>query len=636
MYIWDLGIYWDAFKVYGREAAAHGPWLKALRQSVAHDEYNAAAVVPLIPVYRLFGGDRLVYVTAVAALYLTPAAMIAAHIARRSSAPGWWTAALALFAALFSPLFWNPTIRGYLDMIGLIPFGAATWIVLRSRFLTRASVYEALGFGLAIWLTFVFRRWYAFSLIALIAASLAVAVALLAANRPFSLAAARRTALIYVLAGVACLSPALAFQAPLLLQILDTNYALAFSAYQASAADQLRSYYANFGAFMLAFAAVGLGYDLWRRRFESLFCAAVAVLTGVLFARVQAPSPQHFLPVAFLLFPAYFSGLSLASSRLVLISRPLICGLIALNFLTVYLKEWPAPANFLRAPFPEARFLPLRINHFDEVQRLLRDLKALPRDGKITVFASSLLLSESLFYALDEEIRPRLLWPGHVDLRDRFHWEVLRGDYFVVGAPTPTDLPRSSQRVITYPAEEIANGTGIGAGLERIVGPYTLGNEALAYVYKRNAPIAADAVAGLAERLYAHYPEWRRDDQGDVGLLLAVADITGDAGRVRKLSHDALSISPGNGDAVEIAFRNAGVLAARRAVVSVDAEVLRRCPDADGVSAELKVEGAASRTVDAPPGGRAEFDLPADARIALSVGPRANTHCDDAVIQFVH
>ena len=254
-----------ALKSFGREVATHGPWLEHLRQSVAHDEYNAAAVIPLMPVYLLSGGDRFVYVTAVAALYLTPAALIAAAIAGRSAAPGRWTRALVLIAALFFPPFWNPTIRGYVDTVGLIPSVGGTFTVLRSRFLTRASVYEACGVRPRDLAGLPVSPMVHFSLIAVIAGSLLVAAALLSTIRPFSFAASRAHGPADVFAGVACL------------------------------------------------------------------------------------------------IPAYFLALAAASSRIVLMSRPLIRGLIALNFLTVYLKEWPGAASALRSPFPEVRFLPMRI-----------------------------------------------------------------------------------------------------------------------------------------------------------------------------------------------------------------------------------------------------------------------------------
>ncbi|MEJ1938447.1 hypothetical protein WDZ92_50275, partial [Nostoc sp. NIES-2111] len=229
-------------------------------QSISEEDYNVSGLWPLLPVYWLLGGDRVVYVAAICALYVVPAALVAAYLAlqgRSAAGPVW----LAVISALLMPVFWNAALRGMIDPIGLIPLGLAASMIWNTRFLTQGSRRAALGLGVLLWLPFLFRRWFAFSLVALIGLSLVAALCTLLLNRKADgrplLAQLRDTLGRWSLAGLATILGLVLYQLPLVDRILHTDYSDIYSAYQMSVWDHVTAYSANFGPVVAVFLALG-------------------------------------------------------------------------------------------------------------------------------------------------------------------------------------------------------------------------------------------------------------------------------------------------------------------------------------------------------------------------------------------
>ena len=303
-YLWDWGAYWRQYQHYGDAFTTNiGQFLKHIAASVATDDYNPSALVPMMPLYWLFGGDRATYIAGLCALYVVPTAFVAAQLARDPNDETPATRAPVLLAAFLYPVFWNAALRGMVDAAGLIPLGLAAAAIWDTRFLTRASWKTAALLGLSLWLTFLLRRWYAFSLIALISLSVVAAVAVLLRRRPLTSTEALRTFALYCLAGASFAASLLLLQLPLVLRVLATSYSDVYSAYQRPMWDQIVIYYNEFGAFTLAPAALGLIVDIRRRRYRSLFFLMVASLTGYGFSRNRRPvcstsyrSPSCYFP----------------------------------------------------------------------------------------------------------------------------------------------------------------------------------------------------------------------------------------------------------------------------------------------------------------------------------------------------
>ena len=518
VYAWDWGMYWNLFRMLGGLASESAAKFLALTlQSISESDYNVSGLLPLLPVYWLLGSERVVYVAAICALYVVPAALTAAYLAlqgKPASGPVW----LAVISALLMPVFWNAALRGMIDPIGLIPLGLAANMLWTTRFLTQASRTTALRLGILLWLPFLFRRWYAYSLVALIVLSLIAAAILIWRECRTSSPSRKwvpvlRTLPRWAVAGTVMILGLVLYQLPLIYRIVNTDYGAVYAAYQTSRWQQAVSYWQNFGPVIGAFLLLGAGVDIHRRNWKTLFFLAVALLIGLSFARQDfAPGVQHYLPIALMIFPVCCSGISFAWQGLSSPWRLAVPLVLVLNFANTYVPPSTGSVQAVREALGGPAYPPLRLDRYADYVKLTDDLLALGDNTRIAVFASSLNLSGSLLTAVNPGLRPRMIAVGEVDLRDRFPWDALDADYVIIGHPTQIHLDPQGQRVIAIPAEEIAAGTGIGASFESTGHRYELANGVTGEVYHRFRPIPAADLAAFKEQFYQIYPQWRADD----------------------------------------------------------------------------------------------------------------------------
>ena len=637
-YVWDFSGYWNQYKNTGRHFLED--WRDALRQTqllIASQDYNPSSILPLLPIYWLFGGDRAPYVAGIAVIYLVPVAFVAARLARADAGPQARLSLLTLFVAFSYPAFWRPTLRGMVDVAGLLPLGLAALILFRTDYLTKANWKTALGFGLLLWSAFLLRRWYAFSLVALVMTALLFLFATALSNRR-PLAPVLRAAIPnYAVAGVTALVALACFQPHLLTRILTTSYSDSYSAYQADLAGHLKIYYDHLGLWLLALAATGLVADLLRKRMRSAFGACVAILTMTLFSRIQAPGLQHSLPVELFLFPAYASGLLFLAQRLPAprLAAPALGVLVSLNFLSTFAPfGWGAgePARLL---FPQARYGPLRLAQYDEYLRLISDLKALEPGATVAIFASSFTMSDSLLAALDPAVARRLEDVAHVDRRDGFDWMALAADYALIGEPTPLHLKAGSQKVIEFPAQDIAAGEGIGAAFVDSRRRYRLDDGVTARLYKRLRAVSAEEIGHLANRFYAVYPDWKRQ-KATVRFGLASARIaTGEAtGQVWSPNPDLMLVRPGLTQPTTVTFRMDEWFRPRRVMVSALNTSRLPCKNDESLVIEIGSPGAEPSSLVAAGERSASMDIPDSDQFTIAVAPATEASCGIAIFTF--
>lgn len=515
-YAWDWGSYWRMFRVLGvLSTESIGRFVVVVVSSISSADYNVSGLIPLVPVYSLFGGERTAYVAAICAAYVVPAAMVAAHLALPAGAHE-NAKRLSILCALLMPVFWNAALRGMIDVLGLIPLGLACHMLWKTRYLTQATRHDAAILGVLLWLPFLIRRWYAISLVALICLSVLAALAILLHERrkadpmqkPLH---AMETLACWAIAGRSALICLLVFQLSLVVRILTTDYGEIYSAYQLSFVEQIAVHYRNFGPIILVFMMIGLAVDILQRCWKNLFFLGVAVVTVLMFMQVQSPGVQHFLPVALMIFPTCFSGVYFLWQRLAMPLRFLLPLLLLLNFANSYFPISGGALQMVRSALVGPSYPPLHLQNLDEYRRLINDLLTIDTTSKIAVFASSMELSDSLLVALDPRLEARLLQVSHVDLRDGFNWDVLDADYAVIGRPTPLHLNPEGQRVISVPSEAIAASQSIGASYISTGHHYGLDNGIVAQVYRRFRSIPEDDLSDLRNTFHRLYPQWSQD-----------------------------------------------------------------------------------------------------------------------------
>lgn len=642
VYVWDFGAYWHFFQNYGKMIAANTPgWFESIQHSIRESDYNPLSVVLLYPFYVVFGDSRTVYIAAVSLFYLLPTACIATLVAAESRLVGRRALWLLFVLALSYLPFWRPTLRGMVDIAGLVPLGAATLLVFRTDFLRRRSWSAALALGVLLYAPFLLRRWYAFAIVAFLAMLFVCGmIARLRAGQPLWKAFVSLVAPM-TLAGCVSLILLALLQYDLVARVIGTSYGDLYAGYQIDFALHFVYIPIRFGWYFLLLMALGAILALFKRDLVILFCLGAAVLTFFLFIRVQQLGFHHLLPIAFWVFPAYAAGASWLGRRLPLLPERLrLLPFSALALLIFVLTVFPGfqRSNGIVAFFvPEDQIEPLHLQNYPEYRRLVADLMAKPDIGeRVTVFASSLALSDWLLQEIEPGLVPHVSPAAHVPSTDFFRFDNLRSRYVVVADPPQTQLAPGFQDQIVFPSEMILKGDGFGVAYSRVNGPYSLADGATAYIYRRDRTVTAFEMKSFVDRLDKSYPGWAEKFRLSPDILFAAREIDKgpDPATVVAIGPQKLLIHSGDSQPTRVSFPVDATTAARpRSLnLAMNADLLKACPDADGVNASVRFDGSELWSGVVQPGQSHDITLPAaNGVLDIAIDKRANLSCDHVI-----
>ncbi|MER9167566.1 hypothetical protein NKI12_09310 [Mesorhizobium australicum] len=513
VYYWDFAAY---FNTFNREGAllVKSPleWLSHVGISIERDDYSAAILVPLMPFYLLFGGSRLSYMASIVAVYFVPTILVIARmsyveaVSATSPSRGWFAVWIAVF--LYTP-FWAATLRGLPDIAGCFALAAGTWILWKSKFLTREPVISAMSAGACLWLAFMLRRWYAYSVMGFAISAAFFCLLLVAKDRDFP--ALRKAMLGGMCALAVILGSAWNFQLPLIARILGTSYGDLYSGYRTDLVTQLGEMASRLSCLNWLLVLVGLCLSVARGNRFVLFCAVASVLTFFLFTRTQDPERHHSMPMFLWLFPAYAQAIVAIVSVPALRARwstAVIAVAAGLAFLGTFFPIGRQLLSPVSVVFAKEATLPLHLDNLPEYRRLIADLtsKMGPED-RFSVFASGSVLSDSLLFGMDRNLLPYVGWSCQVDSRDQFVPEALKSRYAVVTDRPVTHLQWGAQLCVTMPNQYIFEGKGIGAAYKRIAA-YQLSGGVAGYLYERMRPVSKVEIDALYSEFKKKYPHW--------------------------------------------------------------------------------------------------------------------------------
>ncbi|ARP65346.1 hypothetical protein A9K65_019670 [Mesorhizobium sp. WSM1497] len=513
VYYWDFAAYFDTFSRQGT-LLVQSPleWLSHLRTSIATDDYSAAILVPLMPFHIIFGDSRFSYIAGIVAVYLVPTALLIGRTSYLEAATGtpscrsWLTVWIAAF--LYTP-FWAATLRGLPDIAGCLALCAATYFLWKSRFLTHEPVISGMRVGVCLWLAFVLRRWYAYPVIGV--GTSAAFFCFLQVAKDRDVPALRNAAVGGLCVILVVVGAALTFQQPLVLKILGTSYGDLYSGYKTSFVSQVDQAGSRLSYVNWLLIVFGLCISIIRQNRFSLFCAVASVLTFFLFTRMQDPDRHHSVPMFLWLFPAYAQAIVAIVSMPALRSRWSTAAIAVAAVLAFFGTFFPigrqvlSPISYV---FAREATLPLQLDNLPEYRRLIDDLlgKMGPGD-RLSVFASSGIMSDSLLYEMDKDLYPRIEWACQVDSRDRFRPAALKSKYVVVTDPPVTHLQPGAQLCVSIPDQYIVEGKGIGAAYRRIAA-YQLSGDVKGYLYEQARPIGKTEIDDLYNEFRKKYPGW--------------------------------------------------------------------------------------------------------------------------------
>jgi hypothetical protein len=493
------------------------------------DEYSLLApLAPGVVLSVVSASSRAWYQAALIALYAAPAYFALGVLARdlaqragldrsslRSQA---WVLALALAAVVAAyPTGVAVVARGMPDVGGLVLVVAALRLSERlARLLALPQGHDArigrltrrVGFALALALfgMFLFRRWYAFAAVGILA-MLAFEIATLAVIRRAAFRW-RDAIAVAALAGLVLL----ALCAPILIDWLPNpathDYVTIYAAYRKSSAVVIAELFDWYGAGLLVLAGGCAAFLAFRPGDHRLLRLTLGstLIAALLFLRVQSPAIHH----AYLLAPAVAAAIGAAILVMQKQSRAgalAALAALAVATLTPAVGAW-APAGLA----PTAGRPPSPRSDLAELARLKAWVGAnAAHDHRYCVIASSYTINDAIvdeLWQMEADGLPDVVrgvktnvGMRHVDTRDGPPGEDLKDcALMLVGDPVQTHLVPAYQQTVIVPASEMLAGTGIGSNYRRSGETFAFEKGVKLVVFERIRPLDDGDIAALQAR----------------------------------------------------------------------------------------------------------------------------------------
>ena len=537
IYAWDFNAFWAYFIRFG-QLSDWDLWYYMLTREIAVS--NPIPTALLTPIYKMFGGSRLVYISSVALLYFMPAcillASLFAHVYDNKNIKFF----VLLVTATFVP-FWRPILRGYPDIIILAPIIISLIVVLKNDFSLKINYKWAIILGILIWLPFLFRRWLIYTVFSLYL-TLPILSFLWASKKQNY----KNIIYNFVIAGASSLFFVLFFQYDFIKMALTTDYGYQYSAYQFSFPISLKYLIASIGYYITPFFILGIFSSLknWKEKSSKLCIISIinAVLILLFFTRTQSPGTQHFIPILFFILIASIVG----AIYLLDIIRSSIQPFVATAVATVILiccilvmahTFYPSDSKLVHnnhetlskegvsidifqvmgtnkeieiLPFSD---YPFRTNDLDKYLIIINFIKnQIDTNKKVLISASSQYFGRSILNTIskDHGIKIDSLHEvPQIDLRDDFQLTgSLNYDYVILSDPIQLHLPHG-QEVIRIFSTNILRAQNIGKAYKKTeFATVTLNGNIKVDVYKRERDFSKDEVEQFIYQLVEVYPEW--------------------------------------------------------------------------------------------------------------------------------
>ncbi len=492
-----------------------------LAGSMSRDYSWAPALLPGFALAAFGLLSRAVYQGAILIFYAAPAVLALGYAARRIAREmgarddaGAYTFALAAVVAAY-PFGLVVAARGMPDIGGLALFVVALRLAERlAHALTLPAggarlrkIVRKLAFalGLTLFAMFLFRRWYAFAAVAILAALVAeVGTAALRRGPRFRWREAALAAAVGALTLCALLAPVLADWLP---DPAAHDYARMYAAYRKTP-EALAAAVGDWCGFApLGLALAGGVFALLRARARFTRMAFVTgPLAAALFLRVQSPYPHHL----YLLAP--FVALFIAAPLLALFAKSRATGVAALLGLAA-LTLTPAGALVPKGLFPAAARPHAPRADLAELRRMKDwvDSRATP-SHKVCGLGSSYTFSGQLIAELwqlkadksplvHDRAQETSVGMTDVDTVDGPPNPALKEcAVLIVGDPVQTHVIPAYQLTVTLPSQEMLDGVGIGAHYRRTREAFQLEHGVRAIVFEQIDALTDADMAALAER----------------------------------------------------------------------------------------------------------------------------------------
>lgn len=529
IYVWDYTAYWNTWIYYTNNYDYFYQILPSIIRSIAQSaEYNDSPILLLWLSKYLPFSMRVNYILGIYLLIYLPIVYLLFVIIKQIYKEIFNHVRQNIFICLlcFYPPLWMPILRGYLDIIGIIPVLLAIIFCIKNDLSNDKPLYivrNIFMLTLLLWFPIILRRWYIFSVLALYICLPFLNIFL---YQNFSFRKIVITVALFILSGVFMVFCIIFAQNAFFIALIMNNYSQIYSAYSEPFYSSYISIYNKVGLLVLFLFLVGC-YSAAKRSISShitvfnIFCLAMLLVSFNTFIYIQTMGLHHASIFSIFIFLTFWSGCIYVDEKLKSLGLSKYLTFILVWFAIFYItfnESRIRPKALISeelilvkklSVLPEFKF-PLYIDdaYIEEYLSLIDVLqKNVKRNENIVVLGSNQALTSSVLLKLSNFQLP-VKSIAHIDFRDEIDLDTLRSDYVVVTDP-PLIHRINYQCVVTIPSIQFLEHRGIGKAYKRLSDSFKLDDNTVAYIYEKEREINMVDIDVLLKDLSKCHPfEW--------------------------------------------------------------------------------------------------------------------------------
>lgn len=449
IYIWDFKTFWELSIVFSKSFYINpfkAFWM--LYKSIINSDYNFLSAVFLAPFVKVFGVSRMAYELLLINLFIVPTA-IGSTLFYHSTIDKLTkpTVTLSIIILLFFPLALIPTLKGYIDIIGMPFFFLILFLIQKIKKQDFNLTYAVIIFQLIITTIFL-RRWYGIWIQSIIIFTIIYYLIDIYKNKNL---------LKYIkYLGILLLLSSFTFLLfkNFFIRSMSTDYRDIYSAYSSgSIINNCFALFNKIGLIYLFISLIGF-FFLLRNKKAVVFSVGIflsLIIIIISFSKIQDFGIHHRI----ILFPAIYIFLISAINSVYKINNKIAISILIsiFVFLFVFVYNKSEVKNIF---FPNTSFKPMVNPYMKTIKAINVSINELTKGQTacvMTLVSSEYFNDETIRFAnfpIELNPNPVFLITHHVDKRDGLPLELFTTARFVlVTENTQTHLAESDQWVIS-------------------------------------------------------------------------------------------------------------------------------------------------------------------------------------------
>lgn len=440
VYAWDTGVYWDiSNSIYDSANYSMSRTEWSFIQSVWFDEYNAFPTLFIGIIYNFSDHSRFAYQMSVLILIVIPVLFymfltIKALFYKLNSISK--LTQLAVITLFITPLLHQPTLIGYIDIVGFL-FILPIFLVM-SAYGFSFTLKPAIIIVLNLFLLFISRRFYLFWIVSFFVCIFMVNFFVFICEKNKKSFIEKFKNIINI--GLALVLVSIVFVLPLIVIRIKYNFSSAYSAYDNGGLllqfAHLFKWLGIVPSFLALIGIITMLYDKKQRPFSFFFILQI-VTTCALFSTIQTMDPHHMYTV----LPSCLFLMAFGMVNIIKILKYKTLG-VAVYIIVFALNAVNSYAHVLGSSyvFSNISITPQVRQDFDLLFSMADYMqeKHKETDGQFYIFASTADYNEQIFirlYMPSTAMSDVVLENSDIDLRDGFPIQFLTCRYVVITDP---------------------------------------------------------------------------------------------------------------------------------------------------------------------------------------------------------